>query len=395
MRCVAVIAFAIVVIGAVVHPRPAAAVTGFDSAYAGESAFLSLAPGKQGTFSVFFVNTGAQAWVKGTTTQVDLAACLDDKTTCDRQDPAEARFDPGTWAGTTRYATQSQQSVSNGQIGTFSYDVKVPADQMPGTLRFNGDLVVRALGVPIHPEGYFHELTVVSPGCTVGSIAVDPVFQQRQVGMTQTATATVTCAGSTAGAANVSVTFTIVPAAADAGNDQRILTATTDAAGKASVSWSRLNPGTDTVTAYPTSAVTIRALGMVRWTIALRVFECTPTDPVTQNNGTTRTLTATVYEPATGQRWASKTFNVTVRTFIETGTATINGSSAVRVNVGATVVQAITNAEGTAQLVLSGFDATIEPRVFLDERVNSILDADEFRADCASTKFAPSNIGTP
>ena len=35
---------------------PAAAVTGYDSAYAGESAFVTLAPGQSNEFQVFFAN---------------------------------------------------------------------------------------------------------------------------------------------------------------------------------------------------------------------------------------------------------------------------------------------------------------------------------------------------
>ena len=65
---------------------PAAAAAGFDSAYAGESAFVSLAPGQSNDFQVFFANTGSTTWTRSTSTQVDLAACLADKVTCNAQD---------------------------------------------------------------------------------------------------------------------------------------------------------------------------------------------------------------------------------------------------------------------------------------------------------------------
>src|SRR5687767_12882253 len=76
-----------------------ALVPGYDSAYAGESAFLNMTPGATGTFTVFFQNTGSTTWVRGTATQVDLFACLNDKVTCDVV-PEEAAFNPGTWLST-------------------------------------------------------------------------------------------------------------------------------------------------------------------------------------------------------------------------------------------------------------------------------------------------------
>ena len=65
---------------------PALAVSGYDSAYAGESAFVNISPGQTLNFQVFFANTGTTTWSKGTGTEVDLAACLEDKTTCNAQD---------------------------------------------------------------------------------------------------------------------------------------------------------------------------------------------------------------------------------------------------------------------------------------------------------------------
>lgn len=139
---------------------PANAAAGFDSQWSGESAFLSLKPGDTGTFTVFFGNTGTTSWVKGTSSQVDLAACLEDKVSCNQQDTSEAGFNPGTWTSATRYATHSQTTVAPGSIGTFTYDVKVPSTQVPGTFRFNGALVVSGTGADVHNEGYYHDATV-------------------------------------------------------------------------------------------------------------------------------------------------------------------------------------------------------------------------------------------
>jgi len=146
-----------------------AAVAGYDSAYAGESAFLNLNPGQTGTFTVFFANTGSTSWVRGTTTQVDLATCLEDKVTCNVQDASEAPFNSG-WLSTSRYTTHTQTTVAPGQIGTFTYNVMVPAATAAGTYRFNGALVLASTGADIHNEGYYQDVTV-GGGAGVASIS--------------------------------------------------------------------------------------------------------------------------------------------------------------------------------------------------------------------------------
>ncbi len=152
----------------------AAAVSGYDSAYAGESAFVALASGQSNDFQVFFANTGTTTWTKGTSTQVDLAACLDDKVTCNAQDATEAPWNPGTWLSATRYATHTQTSVAPGSIGTFKYTVTAPAGAAAGTYRFNGDLVVDATGATIHPEGYYQDATLGVAGSAATLTSVTP-----------------------------------------------------------------------------------------------------------------------------------------------------------------------------------------------------------------------------
>lgn len=381
---------AVLLVASFAVPGPAvSAASGFDSAYAGESAFLTLYPGRSGTFSVFFFNVGATSWVKGTATQVDLAACLEDKTICDRQDPSEAAFDPGTWLSAGRYATHAQATVAPGQIGTFTYDVKVRGDQAPGRYRFNGDLVVRSTGARIHPEGYFHDLSVPPAVCAPGSVTMGPSFKQSQVGIPHTQTATVICADGTAAAANMHLTFVVDAAATDTGNADQLLTAITDAKGVATVTWTRTSPGTDSVTAYPTATPIVRGTAITRWTIALRVLDCEPTSSAVQRNLTTRDFTITATSATTGARLATAPLNVTVRTAITSGTATINGGNARAIpDAGATVAVVTTAPDGTAVITVSGSDATVSPRVFLDEDGSGSLGGTEFRADCPSTTFA-------
>src|SRR5688500_20284051 len=73
-----------------------AAVPGYDSAYAGESAFVYISAGQTQNFQVFFANTGTTSWQLGTGTQVDLCACLEEKVTCNQQHESDATWN-GRW----------------------------------------------------------------------------------------------------------------------------------------------------------------------------------------------------------------------------------------------------------------------------------------------------------
>lgn len=143
-----------------VQPAPVFAADGFDAQFEGESAFLTLRPGSTGSFTVFFRNTGTSTWVRGSATQVDLAACLEDKVTCDRISPRVSGWNAG-WLTATRYATHAQTSVEPGAIATFTYQVVVPTTAPPGLYRFNGDLVLSSAGRMIHPQGYYQDVTVL------------------------------------------------------------------------------------------------------------------------------------------------------------------------------------------------------------------------------------------
>jgi hypothetical protein len=151
---------------------PALAVSGYDSAYAGESAFVNISPGQTLNFQVFFANTGTTTWSRGTGTQVDLAACLEDKTTCNAQDATEASWNSG-WLSATRYATTVQTTTAPGALGTFSYNITAPVGATNGTYRFNGDLVLSSTGEKIHPDGYYQDATIgtgATGGATITSL---------------------------------------------------------------------------------------------------------------------------------------------------------------------------------------------------------------------------------
>jgi len=142
--------------------RAEAAVAGYDSAYAGESAFVTTGPGASGQFQVFFANTGASTWRKGTATQVNLAVCLEDKTTCNVESPL-ATWNDGSWLSNRAYSTHIQTEVAPSQLGTFVYSFKVPLTVSSGIYRFHGDLSLAATGEQIHPQGYYQEATCACP----------------------------------------------------------------------------------------------------------------------------------------------------------------------------------------------------------------------------------------
>jgi hypothetical protein len=167
----------------------AAAVTGYDSAYFGESAFLTLGPGQSGQFAVGFNNTGSTGWLTGSASQVDLAVCLPDKTTCNTTSP-NAAF-ASAWLSSTAYATTSTTYVGPGQTGYFVYNVTVPAGSAPGTYRFNGDVALHGTASTLHAQGYYQDVQVPSIGAAA-KLACTAAPTSIEMGSTTTSTITVT-----------------------------------------------------------------------------------------------------------------------------------------------------------------------------------------------------------
>ena len=412
-RIVTAISAAALAFSMVSLAAPASAAGGFDSAYAGESAFLTLNPGQGGTFTVFFANTGTNAWTKGTATQVDLAACLEDKVTCNQQDASEATFNPSTggWLSSTRYATTTQTSIAPGGIGTFTYNVSVP-NTATGLHRFNGALVVSTTGADVHNEGYYQDVNI--PGqqasCTPSTITTSPTTAQEIVGSTHTQVGTVLCSDGKA-SANAAVTFAI-QAPVGSLNANLTLTGTTDTTGKVSVTWSRSNPDTDSVDVFPTAQPNIRATATIFWVVK-PVISCTPTTSGTTLNGQTRIFTIALTKPSDGTPVTTATnISVGVNPAVAKGTASINGT-AVDTNSDANATAnkqltfVTTDANGNATLTVSGTNSTITAVVWLEEtsfggtneqapgtdtvnaagnHVNT-LESSEFQATCGTTTF--------
>jgi len=282
---------------------PAGAVSGYDSAYASESAFLNFTPGQTQSFQVIFVNTGTTTWTRGTASQVDLAACLDDKTTCNSQDSAEAAWNNSQWISAVRYATTTQTSVAPGSFATFSYNVTAPTTAAAGTYRFNGDLVLSTTGEKIHPEGYYQDATITAGGAA-SALDVEPEFQFRQIG--QNASLTISTTNTTGAAGSVSWTCNVVtdPLLGNQSSVNPALTfsGTTDATGKSTLTYTRPNPDTDQVTCYVNQNPIARDTVQVQFGLASQVLSLGPDTAETNSaNGTDcRTYTITVLDPASG-----------------------------------------------------------------------------------------------
>ena len=130
----------------------------FDSSWVGESAFLNVIPGQTFQFQVFFMNTGQATWRRGTSTQVNLTVCLENKVSCNLPSP-HAAWNDGTWVSDRAYATHAQAEVFPSDIAAFTYRIKVPVTATSGTYRFNGDLALTS-GQQLHPEGYYQEAVI-------------------------------------------------------------------------------------------------------------------------------------------------------------------------------------------------------------------------------------------
>lgn len=355
-------------------PARARAAAGFDSSYYGESAFLTLAPGQTGQLAVGFTNMGSLGWQTGTATQVNLAICSTDKTTCN----AASQY--ATWAAgwhsSTAYATQSTSYVGPGQTGWFVYTVRPPAGTPDGiTARFNGDLVVAASGELIHPQGYYQDVTVGSAASAPTRLAVDRSYQTARIGGFPLVTATVTAdppAGSSTrpAVANVPVIFDVTTTATF--NSDLSFTASTNPSGQASITYTRANPGTDTITMYVASAPTVRASATIVWTLTGSAIDVTPADAVARVNDATgcRAYSFTARD-ASGALVNTATLYVN---FMENINRTADQDGGATITVGTTTVSpspssslaVTTNASGAGSFTVcgNGSTATVTPFVF-------------------------------
>src|SRR2546428_5426305 len=98
-------------------PAPARGAVAYDAAYAGESVFVTVAQGELATFTVAFANTGSDAWIRGTPSEVVLGAGREDKITCGVP-PATSDWN-ARWVSGLVYANQVPDVVPPGQLAFF------------------------------------------------------------------------------------------------------------------------------------------------------------------------------------------------------------------------------------------------------------------------------------
>jgi hypothetical protein len=380
----------------------AAADAGLNSDYFGESAFLNLAPGQAGQFAVGFNNTGNLGWQTGTATQIDLAICLEDKTTCSVTSPNAAWAN--NWYSSIAYASQSTNFVAPGQTGWFVYSVRVPVGTATGTTaRFNGDLVQHSNNQKVRPQGYYQDATASGTATVPTALTLTPAFQGRQIGQTATVTANVTAdppTGSTTRqpVQNQEVTFQIVDSGAQPLNGPITGTSISDASGNASFSYTRNNPGTDNITAYVTGAPTVRGTATASWGTSATTITVTPTAASTKPNTDVDDVTATTGAACTTYSFTAKDLNgnpivstgvagtATLRAnFAENtatadndGGATINGTSPTSSTNNVPIASA---ADGTGNFAVCAGSATntktVTPILFNDANTNTLRDTNE------------------
>ena len=155
------IAAAALVLSLFAAPAPARGAIAYDAAYAGESVFVTVAQGELATFAVAFVNTGSDAWIRGTPSEVVLGACGEDKVTCGVP-PATVDWN-ARWVSGLVYATQVPDVVPPGQVAFFTYSVRAPMTAIRGTYSFHGEVLLASTLKPIHAVGYYHQATIILP----------------------------------------------------------------------------------------------------------------------------------------------------------------------------------------------------------------------------------------
>lgn len=205
--------------------------------------------------------------------------------------------------------------------------------------------------------------------------------------------------------AGVAVTFNIDAPAGSLNNDI-IEEVYTDAAGIASYSYTQYAAGTDAVAVYPTGAATTRANANVYWGVSdiLTVTESATGGAV---NGTTRTYTVTLVNPANGVALQGAAVNVTLWENVNSvDNTTTNDTTAVVADpkTGGTVVpfQSATNerafvittdANGKATFTLTGANTTATPVVFIDANGNRRIEAAELQVKMPAVAFTGAQTG--
>lgn len=132
--------------------RPA---VGYGASVCEDSGFATVRQGATATFRACFLNTGTTTWQRGTATEVVLGQCC----------PLGASspfIEWGVgWPSKTTYAVLVPSAVVPGQIGTASFQIRVPTSAALGEHRIDGYLVRVSTGEPVAGGAFSVVVTVV------------------------------------------------------------------------------------------------------------------------------------------------------------------------------------------------------------------------------------------
>ena len=128
---------------------------GFSAVACGESTTPQVHGGDTLQIGGCFMNTGTVAWVKGSSTQVDLAMCCPPNVAGLEADWVVSPLTP------IEYATTLVTTVSPGQSAVFTFAIHVPPGTAPGDYVFEGNLVVASSGAPLKGASFRQSVHVL------------------------------------------------------------------------------------------------------------------------------------------------------------------------------------------------------------------------------------------
>lgn len=151
---------------------PANAAAGYHAAWVAQSAYATASPGQTVQMSAVYQNTGDGPWIKGTAGQQANFGAGSSKDAAYPRDTtayADAGWNAGqNWLSANRFAAQANDLVATSQLGSWVWNVKVPATQAVGQVLFHGTPVVDGAAW-LEDYGFFLQVTVSAGDVLISS----------------------------------------------------------------------------------------------------------------------------------------------------------------------------------------------------------------------------------
>jgi IPT/TIG domain-containing protein/flagellar associated repeat protein len=159
-----------------------AAAPGFHAAFFAQSAYPTLARGETKQLSAVYTNNGDQAWVNGSTGAESRLAT-------DAPNDNTTYFDRGwsvNWLSANRYARNDVDVVAPGGQGSWTYTIRIPANEPTGTNRLFGHEIIEphapgpfnasqsANYLEMEDYGFFLDVTVGAPSAAPVLTSLNP-----------------------------------------------------------------------------------------------------------------------------------------------------------------------------------------------------------------------------